>query len=31
MCSNTNSVKKQKLKKALAELIIKTGFTQLAL
>ena len=31
MCSNTNSVKKQKLQKALADLIIKTGFTQLAL
>jgi hypothetical protein len=31
MCSNANSVKKQKLQKALADLIIKTGFTQLAL
>jgi hypothetical protein len=31
MCSNANSVKKQKLQKALADLIIKTGFTKLAL
>lgn len=31
MCSNASSVKKQKLQKALADLIIKTGFTQLAL
>ena len=31
MCSNASSVKKEKLKKALADLIIKTGFTQLAL
>ena len=30
MCSG-NSIKKQKLEKALADLIIKTGFTQLAL
>ena len=31
MCSNANSVKKQKLQKALADLIIKTGFTKLSL
>jgi hypothetical protein len=31
MCSNTNSVKKQKLQKELADLIIKTGFAKLAL
>ena len=31
MCSNTASVKKQKLQKVLADLIIKTGFTKLAL
>jgi hypothetical protein len=30
MCSG-NSMKKQKLQKALADLIIKTGFTKLAL
>jgi hypothetical protein len=31
MCSNANSIKKQKLQKALADLIIKTGYTKLAL